>query len=96
MRLALVLLLLTIGCASLATYNLFLRPLPQGQDLKPDATARQRVHLAVFGNTEGGAGPSSGGSDSNPLYQWTDASGNVRFTENPAEIPPGASKKVVR
>ena len=62
----------------------------------PGAAISQWVHLATFGNTEGGAEPSSGGSGSNPLYQRTDASGNVRFTENPAEIPPWASKKVVR
>ena len=72
------------------------RPGGRFNSASADAAISPWVHLATFGNTEGGAGPSSGGSGSNPLYQWTDASGNVRFTENPAEIPPGASKKVVR
>lgn len=93
MRLALVLLMFTMGCVSLATYNLFLRPVEKGNELQADATAGDWIQLAVFGKP-GTAGRSSGGSSQ--LYRWTDASGAVRFTEDANEIPPGAQKELVR
>ena len=95
MRLAAVLLVFILGCASLATYNLFVRPLPKGGEIKQDASIGDWIHLAIYGEVGSSSG-SSGGSRSSTMYQWTDSSGNVRFTENPAEIPPGAKRQVVR
>ena len=93
MRLALVLLLFIVGCGSLATYNLFVRPLPEGTQSKQDPTLDDWIQLAVFGEL---GGPGSGAGSTGPLYQWTDPSGTVRFTENPGEIPQGVPRQVVR
>ena len=93
MRLALVLLLFVIGCGSLATYNLFARPLPEGAQPKQDPTLQDWIQLAIFGEL-GATGGSSGSSG--PLYQWTDPSGSVRFTEDPSEIPAGVPRQVIR